>query len=85
VTDLVRQLAASPVLGLLDLAVQARDDFCNLVVQLVRLLFGCLGGKKVNQLVLPDCRACSFRTRRDDQRPGSAAATRNAGGKGCYD
>src|SRR3954462_7220763 len=53
--DLVGQLAPSPVLGLLDLPVQARDDRRDLIVEFGALLFGGVRRENVNELVLPLC------------------------------
>src|ERR1700687_712265 len=51
----VRQLAAPPVVCLLDLAVQPRHDRCDLLVDLGDLLFGAVGRKNVDELVLSAC------------------------------
>ena len=53
VTDLVGQLAAAPVLGLLDGAAQAGDNLGDLVVLLGRLLFRRFGRQDVDEFVLP--------------------------------
>ena len=51
VADLVGQLAAAPVLGLLDGAVEPADDALHLLVQLGDLLVGRLGRDDVDELV----------------------------------
>ena len=52
VPNLVGEALAAPVLGFLDLAVHARHHGVELAVQLGRLLFGGVGGKNVDELVL---------------------------------
>jgi hypothetical protein len=64
VPNLVGQPAASPVFGLFDLPVQPRHDLLDLRVQLGHLLFGRVGRKDVDELVLSIGHAqCSLRTR----------------------
>src|SRR5581483_7468771 len=48
--DLVGEPLPAPVLGLLDGAVQPRDDLFDLLVQFGDLLFGRFGGKNVDEL-----------------------------------
>ena len=52
--DLVGELAAAPVLGLLDLAAHALDDAVDLRVQIGHLLLGRVGRHDVDELV-PSC------------------------------
>ena len=62
VPDLVGQLLPPPVLRLLDLPVHPGHDALDLLVQLGDLLFGRIGGKDVDELVLSICHDVSFRT-----------------------
>ncbi|OFV91543.1 MAG: hypothetical protein A3G76_02645 [Acidobacteria bacterium RIFCSPLOWO2_12_FULL_65_11] len=64
VCDLVRESPASPIVGLLNLAVEARHDGPDLLVDLGDLLFGRVGGKNVDEFVLSIGHYCSFWTRR---------------------
>jgi hypothetical protein len=52
VPDLVGQTPASPVVGLFDLSVHPDDDLLDLGVQVGHLLFGRVGRKDVDELVL---------------------------------
>src|SRR5690242_1448874 len=52
VRDLVRELAPAPVLGLVDDAVVALDDLLDLRVQIRDRLFGRVGRRDVDELVL---------------------------------
>ena len=60
--DLVGESAAAPVFGLLDLAGQAGDDRLELLVQFGDLLFGRVGRKDVDELVLSISLVLSLRT-----------------------
>ena len=53
--DFVSEPPAAPVLGLLDVAVQAGHNGFDLFVQFGDLLFGGVAGKDVNELVLSIC------------------------------
>jgi hypothetical protein len=52
VPNLVGEALAAPVLGFLDLAVHARHHAVELAVQVGHLLFGGVGRKNVDELVL---------------------------------
>src|SRR5262245_31294788 len=56
-TDFVRGPAPPPVAGLFDRGVHARHDRRHLLVDLGNLLFGALGWKNVDELVLTICHA----------------------------
>jgi hypothetical protein len=53
--DLVGQLLAAPVLGLVERAAEALDDLLDLRVQICDLLLGGLGRHDVDELVLSCC------------------------------
>ena len=61
-TDLIGEALAAPVFGVRDLPVHARHHGFDLPVQLGHLLFGGVGGKDVDELVLTVCHSVSFRT-----------------------